>query len=294
MLQAVAIDPGYAPAWSSLASMQVGMAEWTFEKDPAPIYASAGASARRALSLDPDNARALRMLGYIEILGEWDTVSAARWFGKALIAAPGDSATLDAIAYLYSRLRPARTAGFIEDTEDRDPLDAGALLNRVFGSLYDGDLDAARQFLDEATQLEPDAIRVRAAEALIAYLDGDFESALRLATDSTPPMRACALYRLGRTGEADRELNELVNAGPSTAYHVAAVHACRGDVDAAFESLNRAWEYRDQALLTIRGNWYMSTLHEDPRWPLLLETIGVSDKHAEQVDAILEPVLYSR
>lgn len=294
MLEAVAIDPDYAPAWSSLASMQVSMAEWTFEQDTAPVYASARASARRALSLDPDDARALRALGYIDMLREWDTVSAARWFGKALLAAPGDAATLTAVGYLYSRLRPGQSMGMLEDVEDYDPLDTTALLNRVFGSLYEGDLDAARRFLGEATQVEPDAIRVRAAEGLIAYLDGDFESALRLATDSTPSMRACALYRLGRTGEADRELDELVSAAPFTAYHVAAVHACRGDADSAFEWLNRAWENRHPALLTIRGNWYMSPLHGDPRWPLLLEKIGVSDKHAEQVDAILEPVLYGR
>lgn len=288
---ALAIDPNYAPAWSALGGTQASMSEWISDRDVTdPVYASARAAAERALALDPDDVRAFRTLAAIAMLNDWDFVSAARWLAKALAIAPQDPAVRRAVGYLYSRIRPGEPPDFLSDDLERDPLNAGARLNETFGYLQRGDFDRAKERLSEATRLSPDARRVQAAESLIAYLEGDYETAAETALDRSA--RLCALYRLGRVEDADRELDALLASDSIPGRDAAAAYVCRGDKESAFEILFEALEARDPGLETIRGYWFFDPLKDDPRWQALLEAMGISDEHAEQIDRIFETALF--
>ena len=51
----------------------------------------------------------------------------------------------------------------------------------------------------------------------------------------------------------------------------------RGEVDAAFEWLERAYVQRDPGLALIRLDTELRSLHGDPRWGAFLKKMGFPD-----------------
>jgi len=67
------------------------------------------------------------------------------------------------------------------------------------------------------------------------------------------------------------------------AYNIAYNFAFRGEVDHAFEWLDKAVEYGDPGLGDLPIEIFFANLYDDPRWLPLLESLGQT--HA-QLDAI--------
>ena len=59
------------------------------------------------------------------------------------------------------------------------------------------------------------------------------------------------------------------------AFQIAEIHAFRGDVDGAFEWLERAYEQRDGGMSEIIGNQFLADLEDDERWSSLLSRMGL-------------------
>jgi len=79
-------------------------------------------------------------------------------------------------------------------------------------------------------------------------------------------------FGLGHKKEADATLSELVkNYQDTAAFQIAEVYAYRGEVDRAFEWLERAYVQRDSGLSQILGNPHLERLERDPRYPAFLE-----------------------
>lgn len=93
-----------------------------------------------------------------------------------------------------------------------------------------------------------------------------------------------AYYALGRKDESDAALAALIEQYErGAAYNIAYVLAYRGEADRAFEWLEKAVVYKDGGLSEILGEHLFSNIHNDPRWPQYLESIG---KSPEQLAAI--------
>ena len=287
ILHALAIDPDYAPAWARLAYYQFDHGQWMTAGDPSEIYSRAEASARRALELDPDQIVALRVLGHIDHLWHWNVVSAANRYNSALSVSPGDAVALRAIGQLYLGVGLPPPA-FVRDAANPDPLNPGPIINQALAEWRSGDSDAARNQLEIARDLVPDAVRLHAIEALFDYLDGNFESAAQLADGLNPPTRACALQALGRVSEAQSVLERMQQNNSVHAYATATIYTCWGDYDNAFLWFDRAFEARDQQLLHLRNDMLLTDLQDDPRLTVLLKKIGISDEDADRVRTVFE------
>ena len=61
------------------------------------------------------------------------------------------------------------------------------------------------------------------------------------------------------------------NYTDTAAYQIAEVYAYRGEVDRAFEWLERAYAQRDSGLSQIKGDPHFKRLERDPRYAALLE-----------------------
>jgi hypothetical protein len=57
----------------------------------------------------------------------------------------------------------------------------------------------------------------------------------------------------------------------------AQANAYRGDVDKAFEWLERAYAQRNAGLSQMKCEPFLHNLHGDPRWPLFLKKMGLAD-----------------
>jgi hypothetical protein len=111
---------------------------------------------------------------------------------------------------------------------------------------------------------------------------GKFEEAAVAAQDDAAEWTrlyvvAMARWSQKRIPEADAALARLTEGFADTdAYHIAEVHAYRGDKDRAFEWLERARRQRD-GLGFMRGDPFFANLHEDPRWDVFLRKMGLAD-----------------
>lgn len=73
-------------------------------------------------------------------------------------------------------------------------------------------------------------------------------------------------------------LQELIEKySEDSAYQIAEVYAVRGEVDRAFDWLERAYAQRDGGLTWMKASRQLRFLHGDPRWSAFLKTMGLED-----------------
>jgi len=89
---------------------------------------------------------------------------------------------------------------------------------------------------------------------------------------------AIAHHRAGHLAESDEALRELTETyAADCAFQIAQVHAVRGEVDAAFEWLERAYAQRDGGVVEAKADHLLHALHGDPRWGAFLKKMGLED-----------------
>jgi hypothetical protein len=84
--------------------------------------------------------------------------------------------------------------------------------------------------------------------------------------------------RLHAPSVSEDALRKLVATyGETAAYQIAEVHAARGEVEPAFEWLERAHAQRDPGISWTKIDPLLRSLHADPRWDTLLRKLRLAD-----------------
>lgn len=167
--RAVAIDPGYAPAWARL-----GHARWLADKyaaGSAAQLAGADAALRRALELNPDLALAHNLYTPVEV---------------------EQGRSLDAMRRLLKRAQTSRN-------------DAQLFAGLVHACRYCGLLNASLAAHSQARRLDA---RIATTVMHTHFLAGDYRNALETSAGDFGYGSALALAMLGRTEEAISVLRE--------------------------------------------------------------------------------------
>jgi serine/threonine protein kinase len=296
---ATAIDPTCADAHAGLALAKVAQA---ISRDAPLVEAlnEAKAAALRALALDDQSADARVALGQVMFFGEWDWTAAERSFQRALAINPNHAEaylhygglvealgdldrgfhlklqglecdSTSALAHVliavsfWNQRRYDDVIVWVNKALDRDPrhLFARELLTGAYWMT--GEFERALdEDLKRVEARSPDeetlaALKRMCAELLRSYRRGGFAEANRLIVEYR--RRAVELLSDG-TARAERG-----NAGLGVVVH----YALAGDLDAAFEHLQRAIDARDPALvhLAVAPQW--DSLRADPRFNECLE-----------------------
>lgn len=281
-LKALRIDPDYAPAWAGLAllyDLQVNYRVVDLENG----LVKARQAVDRALTLDPELAETWLVLADIRRGYDWDFLGADEAMQRALDLEPGNSRVLGSAAGLALGLGKFGDAlDLVDRAVALDPLDPSARVSQSATLLYSGRIAEAEVPLREALALDP---QLPGVNALLCYvlvlLERPQEALDQLEEEVIEPARvhgkALALYALGGRQEAAGEaLQDFASEfGHAGAFQVAQLHAFRGEVDQAFEWLDRAYEQRDAGLTQLIGDPLLSNLVTDPRWRALLERVGL-------------------
>lgn len=285
--QALAIDPGYAPAWLWLSEKFgcTGMpGSGPAEQSPKLGREAVG----KALAIDPDYAAAHAALGWVALHCDQDLAASARHLEHALALDPVDPVALSIGLQLNEALgRQDKSVELMEYLVSRDPMEP--YNHDTLGGAY---LDAGR--LDDAlgsyralSKLTPDALGLHASIADVLLLKGQYEAALaEYRNEPSEPDRlaglACAHYALGQEHASDAALDELIEKHADDPGLIATVFAYRREIGRAFEWLNRA-AASGSSLSSAPVNLWLKNLHDDPRWLPFLRSIG---KAPEQLAAI--------
>ncbi len=87
---------------------------------------------------------------------------------------------------------------------------------------------------------------------------------------------AIVQHALGDAEASDAALQELIEKwAAEAAYQIAEVYAFRGEIDHAFEWLEQAYDNRDSGLPTMLLEPLFASLHDDLRWELFLDKMGL-------------------
>ena len=279
--RALAIDPNFALAWAGLSRVHQLQAGYGF----APIdegYERARDAAQHALRLAPDLVEAHIELGLILEGHDWKWAAAGASFRRALELAPGDAHALRAAA------GHARVLGRLDEALELirraialDPLSARTHRQAALIYVMADRIDDAAAAFRLAIDLAPNAGLAHAFLAITRLMQGRNEEAVALAeAESHDVFRNVALAMIrhaqGRAAESEAALQTLIDGfGWTAAYQVAEVHAYRGDVEKAFEWLERAFAQRDPGVMFTATDRFLQPLHTDPRWQPFLQRMGL-------------------
>jgi TolB-like protein/class 3 adenylate cyclase/Tfp pilus assembly protein PilF len=278
--QVLTIDPNYAAAWNGLADSYRQQAEEGLRPSD-EAYRLARETADKALAIDPDYAPAHATLGLIAYTYDGDLGAAARHLEHALALEPTSTDIISSAASLALSLGRLDTAiALYEYILARNPVNVGSHHNQGYAYFCAGRLDEAIASLRTALSMAPDAdgFQVHLGEALL--LKGDHTEALAaMQKESAEAWRMIGLpmayHALGRKAESDAALAELIRKYEKAwAYNIAEVLAYRGEVNRAFEWLDKAIAYHDPGVSEVNTDPLLANLHKDPRWLPFLRKLG--------------------
>jgi TolB-like protein/DNA-binding SARP family transcriptional activator len=288
--QAIASDPGYAPAYSGLAEAyaMLGFRGGLPSKD---ALSGAKKAASKAIELDDALAEPHASLAFIAETYEWDWPAAEREYKQALELNPGYAQAHNWYGgYLTYTGRFNEGVAEAMRARELDPLSL-PLNNALAGRLlvagrYD---EALRQV---QTTLELDEHFAPAHQTLgWVYLRGgkqddairEFQNALELAgaADTDIQLDLGFAYAVsGRTAEARRilaNLQQLHQQGIVPAASLATLYGALGESNEAFVWLEKAYQERDPQLTYLKAGRRFEPLHGDPRFRQFVRRVGLPD-----------------
>ena len=280
--RAVELDPGYANAWA-LLGLSYGVAA-DFADTPSlrsEYFGRAAAAVDKAIALAPDLAIGYRARAIRRNFMDWDWAGAAEDFEHALALDPNDPATLSNYAHVrFFAGEHAEAIDMLRRATAIDPLAAGIWFNLGVSLLHDGQRDAAREALEHATRLSAAANWPEFYLGLIDLQQGALEDAMLHFLRAPDPYRLTGTAMLEFT-RGNREASQAAldaleeKYAVGFAYQVAQVHAWRGEADAAFAWLERAYEVRDFGLTRLRDDPVLGRLRGDPRFAAMVAKVGL-------------------
>ncbi len=253
--KAIALDPGYAPAWAGIADAHSWLFAWygAAEHD----YEEADRASRRAVELAPESAEAHVSRGHVlSLRGDKHAETA---FERAIELNPN---LYDAYwqygRYCFRRGWHRRAAELLEKAAAARPEDYQALLvapqfYRSMGDL-EGMRDAQRRGLERARQrleLNPNDYRA-------LYLSAN------------------ALLGLGQEEAAKRNAAralEMRPDDPAVLYNLGCFYSLSGDLDKSIDCLERAVQHNFGLKEWFENDSDLDNVREHPRFTALMERV---------------------
>jgi tetratricopeptide (TPR) repeat protein len=279
--RAVELDPDHALAWATLGQAYP-WAAGTGLMSPDVGMKLGREAAQRALAIEPNLAEGHTALGLVLHWYEYDWAGAEASFARALELAPGSADALQAAGMLeYCLGRFDHALELLRRSIDADPLSmiGPSYVARILMSA--GQLVEAEAELRANLARSTSSSRERSMLAIVLVGQGRVQEALAEANaESTDWAKLWSLaivhWALGNTRDSDDALAELERKHGDTAiFQVAQVRAFRGEVDAAFEWLERAYQNHDAGVGLTKVSPHLNGLHGDPRWAAFMRKIGL-------------------
>jgi TolB-like protein/Flp pilus assembly protein TadD len=282
--QSVALDPGYAPAWASLAYASFWLVQVESNNpDSAAYVARAKVAADRAVTLAPDLADAYAIRGFLRVNSAWDWKGAEADMEKALALGltDGNLLRLNYRFVMAPQGRLTEAVAALQRVVERDPLSSAAWSSLGTLLTYQRHHEEAAAAFRRALEISPGN---PISQSLVSYnlaLQGRKDDSLLAAQEVKEEgwrhiAEAVAYESLGRRVEADRAIGELKEKeGATMAYQIAAFYGLRGDADRSFQWLDRALRQEDGGMSDLLIEPTFSGLRPDPRFRSLLARMNL-------------------
>ncbi|MBN1446684.1 MAG: tetratricopeptide repeat protein [Bacteroidetes bacterium] len=297
---ALELEPDFALAYSGIASTHLYLGA-TGQVRPALSYPKARAAAEEALRLDPDLPESHIAIADLRLFEEWNWEGARRSLDRALELSPGSAhAHHSNSLYFIAMGDAAATKRELEIAVELDPLSPSIIQALGYAYLINGEVDRAFQLYWKLLEFDPTYRGAYGALGWASLVKGDVDEAIRhfekfqsLTSDKTHGRAGLgyAYAMAGRMEDAEEclhLLHEREQREPDVSLDVdfVAMYAGLGDIDRAFDYLEKAVESRLGSLIFLRANPAWSRLHKDPRFNQLLARMGLPLMTAEECERV--------
>jgi TolB-like protein/cytochrome c-type biogenesis protein CcmH/NrfG len=280
---ALAVDPSYAPAFAGLSEVYLEQANYGYINAIEGMVLARSMS-EKAISLDPGSADAWYSLSRIRWSYDWDWEGAEDAGQKALELEPSNVDVLTHVSRLkttYGNLDEA--IKMQQHAVTLDPLSLRPIRN--LGQTFRDALrlEDAEQTYRRLINLNPGYLNSYGGLAEVLILQGNAELALKEIENEVSPVwksyvKALVYSALQQKDKADGALGYLIDEyGSVGAYQVATVYAFRGEIDSAFEWLERSYTQRDGGLTELLKDRFLANVRDDPRWEPFVEKMNLLD-----------------
>jgi len=280
-------DPSFARAYAGIADVWCDLADdWVAPDD---AYPRAKAAAERALQRDPQLADAMISIGKVLCWHEWSFAEGARSLENAVRVAPNNSeaqwvlgTALPTVGRLGEGVEAVRRSVAL------DPLRveyAGWLARfHLYAKNYDAALSTGRELLEIDDNYGRGFVWMGSAYLALGEAETALDwfqrgQALERSVRSYDAMIVRALAALDRIEEAEEIMSRL-EAESKQHYvrseYLAMGHAALGHADAAFDSLERAYQARSAGLIYLHLDPGYEPLRQDSRYSSLVSRMGLT------------------
>ncbi|HET9410174.1 MAG TPA: tetratricopeptide repeat protein [Candidatus Sulfotelmatobacter sp.] len=287
--QAIAHDPNYSNAYVGLADCYNLLRE--FSAMPAnEAYFKAFAAAKKAVELDPQSSEAHASLAFATFFGMWDAADAEREFRRAIQLDPNNAKAHHWYATFLNALgRHDEALSEIEGARKLDPDSPSILADKGDLLWSGGHHEQALQLLKQLEAADPNFLSPH-RYLRFAYLEtGDYPNYIlelkkdaRLTHDaaqsSVAEAAAKGFAQGGERGLFEAELlqqTKLYEQGKLSPYWMAQTQSWLGNPHEAFKYLTICVQSHDELMLNLGGDPGFASLHGDPAFKQLLATIGL-------------------
>ncbi len=283
--QLISSCPEFALAYSGLAdAYSLGARYDVFPHQES--WERARSAALDAVRMDYSLAEAHTSLGFVDLHYRRDWGSAEREFCTAILLNPDYAPARQWYGWLLAATGQQELAvTALQQAVGMDPLSPNAnadlALTFYFSRRYDEAIEQCRRTL----ALQPDFYRAHQLCGLANLQKGNLPAAvehlqsavaLTKGTGRASVLLASALVASGQTEDARRVFANSIEARKSkpSAMEFALFFAAIGELDSAFEWLERAYEEHDAELLWLSVDPIYDKVRQDPRFRVLLSRIG--------------------
>jgi serine/threonine-protein kinase len=282
--EAQVISPNYAPVWAELGLGYARLAELSTSPREADEYTLKQSQALdKALELDPNLAIAHSRRGVNDMRRDFDFEKAESSIRRALELEPNNPRVIHNSAIVIGAM-----GNLVEAIElyrralEIDPLNLVTYMNLGTAYFAADRLEDAETALKKVIELNPEAPLIRGFLGNVYLVQRRPKAALtEYNQEGFRPLhfsgRVLALDALGDRAAANEALTEMqAEFGDDAAWNYAQIFAQRGDVDEAFQWLERAYELKIFGLVNVKNNVWLRPLHSDPRWQPFLEKMSLA------------------
>lgn len=286
---AIARDPGFAPAYTALAEGLIWLYSGLGVLPANETVPEARAAVDTALELDATLADAHRVRALLAMNHDWDRQGAADAIARALELGPGSAGAHLRNAWRLALFERRHEEALIEleEAERLDPLDLQLKTQIGYVHLFHHDLDRAIEQFERVLGLEPSFAFAHYALGDACTQKGqydrafaEFDQAIALGGRTVNHIGVLG-YAHGLSGNRDRahallqELTERASEGYVSAMWTALVYLGLSDLENLFLWLNRAFDERDGSLVLITAALEFDPVRGDPRFTSLLSRMGL-------------------
>jgi TolB-like protein/DNA-binding winged helix-turn-helix (wHTH) protein/Tfp pilus assembly protein PilF len=288
MRRAVERDPHSALAYAGLADGYAWLGAFG-PLPPSKAWEAARSAAKRALAMDDDLAEAHASLALVFFLYDWDWSAAEREFKRAIQLNPGYSVAHFWHAWYLVCLRHFDDA--LSEAKRAQELDVLSLLANwnlartlFFARQYDRAMEQCRRVLER----DPDYERAHYTLATI-YVEKGFYKQAVAESHTRAHVSPHSLWDFSLLAEiyaasgdqpaARRVLAQALQQdrkeGDVHAIVFAKDYLALGEIDQAFQWLEKAYEHRDWPLVQLNVAPYWDPIRSDPRFQDLVRRVGL-------------------